>query len=216
MAYGIDQYAHHNALEFGLQTIAVMATGLDRVYPADHRKLAEKIIENGALLTENNINTRADKENFPKRNRIVAGMIDALVVIESSNKGGSMITARLSNDYNRDVFAVPGKTTDRQSEGCNTLIKNNQALLLQDPKELALALGWNAQEVTAKVIQKQLFIELSLDEEPIISFLSQKQASIDEICIETGFAMSKTSTQLLMLEMRGLVKQLPGKLYELA
>ncbi len=216
LAYGIDQYAHQSAIDNNLITVAVMATGLERVYPTDHRKLAQRIVENGALLTENVINTNPDKENFPKRNRIVAGMVDAVIVIESSTKGGSMITARLGNDYNRDVFALPGRIGDKQSEGCHALIKNNQAQLLTSAEDIALALGWKKMEQKAKAIQKQLFIELSADEEPIINVLNIKAASIDEISVETGFAMSKTSTQLLMLEMKGLVKQLPGKVYELA
>jgi len=216
LAFGIDQCAHQSAIDNNLDTVPVMATGLERIYPPDHRKLAERIVDKGALLTENIINTNPDKENFPKRNRIVAGMVDAVIVIESSTKGGSMITARLGNDYNRDVFALPGRIGDKQSEGCHALIKNNQAHLLTSSEDIALALGWKKMEQKAKAIQKQLFIELSADEEPIINVLNVKPASIDEISIETGFAMSKTSTQLLMLEMKGLVKQLPGKVYELA
>jgi DNA processing protein len=216
LAYGIDQIAHQSALDNGLTTLAVMGTGLDKIYPAEHRNLSYQILENGALLTENKINTKPDKENFPKRNRIVAGMVDAVVVIESSEKGGSLITARLANDYNRDVFALPGKVTDRQSSGCNALIKNNQAILLHTPEEIAITLGWKRIAEQPKIIQKQLFADLNPEEERIMHVLQNGQQSIDDLSVEAGMAMSRLSTQLLMLEMKGLVKQLPGKQYQLA
>jgi DNA processing protein len=216
LAYGIDQVAHQSALDNQLITLAVMGTGLDKIYPAEHRNLSQQILHNGALLTENKINTKADKENFPKRNRIVAGMVDAVVVIESSEKGGSLITARLANDYNRDVFALPGKITDRQSSGCNALIKNNQAMLLQSAQDIALTLGWKRPNEQPRVIQKQLFVDLNAEEERIVHVLQKGDQSIDDLCAQVEIAMSVLSTQLLMLEMKGLVKQLPGKLYQLA
>jgi DNA processing protein len=216
LAYGIDQIAHQSALDNSLTTIAVMGTGLDKIYPAEHRNLSYRILENGALLSENKINTKPDKENFPKRNRIVAGMVDAVIVLESSDKGGSLITARLANDYNRDVFALPGKISDKQSAGCNALIKNNQAMLLHSPEDVAITLGWKRSSEQPKIIQKQLFVDLNSHEERIINSLQKGQQSIDDLCAEANLAMSTLSTQLLMLEMKGLVKQLPGKQYQLA
>lgn len=216
LAYGIDVCAHQSAISNEIHNIAVMAHGLDRVYPSEHRKTASKIIEKGALITEFPINTNPDRENFPKRNRIVAGMVDAIVVIESAIKGGSMITAKLGNDFNRDVFALPGRNIDSQSKGCNHLIKTNQAHLMEGTKDIGYILGWEkSKNEKPKVIQKELFLDLTAEEQQLVAILQEGQRSIDEIAIAIDLPVSKVSTQLLMLEFKGLVKQLPGKQYQL-
>jgi len=218
LAFGIDYCAHKNATDQGVANIAVFAHGLDRVYPSEHRSLAGEIIKNGALLTEYAINTRPERENFPQRNRIVAGMVDAVVVVESAIKGGSIITAKLGNDYNRSVFALPGRIGDKASEGCNHLIKTEQAHLLQSAKDVAYIMGWDksAKKKNAPVIQKQLFLDLNDQESILVEALQGGVRSIDEITITSGLVMSVVSTQLLMLEFKGIIKALPGKKYTLA
>ena len=217
LAFGIDFCAHQNAVSNGIHNIAVMGHGLDRVYPSVHRKIADSIVEKGALLTEFPILTNPDRENFPKRNRIVAGMVDAIVVVESAIKGGSMITAKLGNDFNRDVFALPGRNTDEQSLGCNHLIKTNQAHLIESSKDVGYILGWEKSvENKPHAVQKQLFLDLSELERGLVNVLLEGEKSIDEIAILSKIPVSKVSTSLLMLEFQGVVKQLPGKKYLLA
>jgi len=214
LAYGIDIEAHKLSMQYNTPTVGVLAHGLDSIYPREHAGYANKMQENGGVLSEHKIKTKPNRENFPKRNRIVAGMCDAIIVVESAITGGSMITARLGNDYNRDVFAIPGRLGDKFSEGCNHLIKTNQAHLLQASKDIAYILGWNQKKV--KAIQKQLFVDLNEEETVIVELLKANAVlSIDEIALELDFPMSKISTQLLMLEFKGMVKQLPGKKYEL-
>jgi DNA processing protein len=216
LAFGIDVCAHQNAIKNEIHNIAVMAHGLDRVYPSEHRKIADQIVNKGAILTEFPINTNPDRENFPKRNRIVAGMVDAVVVIESAIKGGSMITAKLGNDFNRDVFALPGRNIDSQSKGCNHLIKTNQAHLMESTKDIGYILGWEkAKNEKPAVIQKELFVDLTPEEQQLVSALQDGKCFIDEIAVAVKMPISKVSTQLLMLEFKGIVKQLPGKVYEL-
>lgn len=217
LAYGIDVAAHQEALNFNVPTVGVLAHGLDIVYPKAHTKVAQNMLDNGGLLTEHKIKTRPNRENFPKRNRIVAGMSDAVIVIESAITGGSMITAKLGNDYNRDVFAIPGRLGDVYSEGCNHLIKTNQAHLLQASKDIAYILGWKSESEKPKTVQKQLFVELNDVEQVIFDEVSKHQSiSIDEIAVNLKTPISQVSTHLLMLEFKGLVQQLPGKIYELA
>lgn len=216
LAFGIDVCAHQSAISNEIHNVAVMAHGLDRIYPSEHRKIADKILDKGAILTEFPIQTNPDRENFPKRNRIVAGMVDAVVVIESALKGGSMITAKLGNDFNRDVFALPGRNIDSQSKGCNHLIKTNQAHLMESTKDIGYILGWEKlKDEKPKVIQKELFLDLSSEEQQLVAVLQEGQKSMDEIAIIVESPISKVSTQLLMLEFRGVVKQLPGKVYQL-
>lgn len=217
LAYGIDVTAHQEALNYNLPTVGVLAHGLDIVYPKAHTNVAQNMLVNGGLLTEHKIKTRPNRENFPKRNRIVAGMSDAVIVIESAITGGSMITARLGNGYNRDVFAIPGRLGDVYSEGSNHLIKTNQAHLLQASKDIAYILGWKSELEKPKAIQKQLFVELNPEEQIIFDEVSKHQSiSIDEIAVNLKAPISQVSTQLLMLEFKGLVQQLPGKIYELS
>ncbi len=215
LAYGIDIQAHNASLTNRLETIGVLAHGLDRMYPREHASIANKMMEQGGLLTENRIGTNPDRENFPKRNRIVAGLSDATIVIESAIRGGSMITANIANNYNRDVFAIPGRIGDKQSEGCNHLIKINKAHLLQSVKDINYLLGWDLKTTPRKDIQKQIFIDLNPQEKSIMAtFLNETNISIDEIAIKAHLPMSVVSTQLLLLEFKGVIKQLPGKKYE--
>ncbi len=216
LAFGIDAVAHKSALQNNLQTVAVLAHGLDSIYPAQHKTLAKDMILNGGLLTEFMQKTKPDKHNFPKRNRIVAGMADATIVVETAIKGGSMITAELANNYNRDVFAFPGKTTDSKSAGCNYLIKNNKAFLLTDVQELLELMGWEKKKTKPK-IQKELFIELSADEKIIADILKQKDAvHIDEIYLHSGLSSSSVAGAILNLELKNAVISLPGKMYKLS
>jgi len=214
LAFGIDICAHKEAGKSGLSTIGVTAHGLDRLYPSQHKTVAKQMLNNGGLVSEFISGTKPDRENFPKRNRIVAGLADAIIVIESSKKGGSLITAELGNSYNRDVFALPGRITDTQSEGCNALIKQNKAHLLHSVKDLEYIMGWNAQE-SQKKTQQQLFVDLNIEEQLIFDILKkQDKINIDELALEAKLPMSKTASLLLELEFNNLVKSLPGKMYK--
>lgn len=215
LAFGIDIIAHKRCVQNNIPTVGVLGHGLDRLYPKEHLITAKKMVQNGGLLTEFMTQTNPDRENFPKRNRIVAGMTDATIVIESAKKGGSLITAKLANDYNRDVFAVPGKITDEYSLGCNWLIKTNQAHVVESVKDIEYIMGWKTEEKKVPV-QKQLFIDLNDDERSIVNSIISGNISIDDIALSTSMPMSKISTDLLMMEFRGIVRQLPGKKYELA
>lgn len=217
LAYGVDTYSHKAALDNNLQTIGILAHGLDRVYPQTNKSLAEKMIKNGGLLTEFMSCTNPDRENFPKRNRIIAGIADAVVVIEAAKKGGALITAEIANSYNRDVFAVPGKNTDIYSEGCNHLIKINKANLMQTADDILYIMGWETSKKPKKTAQKQLFIELTPEQKTIYDILSLKaNTSIDELCINSKLNVSKVAEILLNFELEGIIKSLPGKVYQLA
>lgn len=217
LAYGVDTYSHKAALDNNLQTIGILAHGLDRVYPQTNKSLAEKMIKNGGLLTEFMSCTNPDRENFPKRNRIIAGIADAVVVIEAAKKGGALITAEIANSYNRDVFAVPGKNTDIYSEGCNHLIKINKANLMQSADDILYIMGWETSKKPKKTAQKQLFIELTPEQKTIYDILSLKAStSIDELCINSKLNVSKVAEILLNFELEGIIKSLPGKVYQLA
>jgi DNA processing protein len=214
LAYGIDVMAHKHSIKCNLATVGVLAHGLDKIYPTEHRPVALEMIENGSLLTEFISETVPNRENFPKRNRIVAGMADATIIIESGAKGGSMITAHLAAGYNRDVYAVPGRIDDVKSEGCNKLIKTNIAALIQSAGDIEYLMNWQTDE-KKKNIQPQLFVDLSKEEEKVIAVLKEKgKISIDEICILANMPMSKVSVLLLTLEMNGLIRPLPGKVFE--
>ena len=215
LAYGIDICSHKAALKNNLSTVGVLAHGLGRLYPAQHKSIAQQMLENGALLSDYKSGTKPDRENFPKRNRIVAGMADLTIVIESSKKGGSLITAYIANDYNRDVFALPGRLGDSQSEGCNNLIKSHKAALIQSVKDIEYVMGWEIKK-EAKQAQRQLFIELTLEQKVLTAILSrQEKIGIDELSLQAKMPMSKTASMLLNLEFDGVVKSLPGKLYRL-
>jgi len=218
MAFGVDAIAHKAALKNNLATVGVLGHGLDQIYPADHSGLAKDMLKNGGgLLTEYRSKTNPDKHNFPTRNRIVAGMSDATIVIESGIKGGSMVTAELANGYNKDVFAFPGKVTDSKSAGCNYLIKSNKAMLLTDAQQLIEIMGWEEKSQTLKVkSQKEIFIELSKEEKIIIDILAEKETvHIDEINLRSGLSSSAIAAAILNLELQNVVNRLPGKIYKL-
>ena len=216
LAFGIDAVSHKAAIKNNLPTIGVIGNGLSKIYPFQHASLAKEMIAaGGGLLTEFFHDTKPDKHNFPLRNRIVAGMTDCTVVVETAIKGGSMITAKLADGYNRDVFAAPGRTTDKGSAGCNHLIKYNKAILLTDADELLDVLGWKEKKASAKK-QRQLFIELTPEEQTILGLLQQKELShIDEINAGSNLSSSVVAAAILNLELQGIVQSQPGKLYKL-
>jgi DNA processing protein len=214
LAYGIDIAAHKASLANNVPTIGVLGHGLDRIYPGSHVSVAEKMIENGGLLTEFLSGTNPDRENFPARNRIIAGMADATVVVEAGKSGGALITAELANSYNRDVFAVPGRVGDPYSEGCNYLIKNNKAALIESAADFISLMCW--EEKPKQAVQKQLFVELTQEEEVLVDLLKRHGVmEIDNLCIMANMSSGKTAAHLLNLEFNGLVKALPGKRFQL-
>lgn len=217
LAFGIDTIAHKAALKNNLQTVAVLAHGLDRIYPHQNKTLAKNITTQGGLLTEFRSNTNPDKQNFPKRNRIVAGICDAVIVLESGKKGGSLITAELGNSYNKDVFAIPGRTNDTKSEGCNYLIKNNKAALINSAQDFLEMMNWTSMPKPTAKKQRELFIELSPEEKIVVDILQQQDCiQIDELYFKSGLSSSAVASALLMLEMQNVVLSLPGKVYKLA
>jgi len=218
LAYGIDVKAHTEALNQGLDTVAVMASGVDIIYPAAHRSVASDIESAGALLTENKLGTKPDAPRFPARNRIIAGMSHATIVIEAAKKGGALITAEIANGYNRDVFALPGNASNKYSEGCNHLIKTNKAHLATSAKDIAYIMGWDIEE---KTTSKRPIIDLGnlSDEERLIVDLLASDSTglhIDQICIRSQFNPSLVASILLQLEFKDIVKALPGKVYVLS
>lgn len=214
LAYGIDAIAHKYAMKQSLPTVAVLAHGLDNIYPSQHTSLAKEMIAaEGGLLTEFRKETKPDRHNFPTRNRIVAGMCDATIVIETGIKGGSMITANLAYSYNRDVFAVPGKTTDAKSEGCNYLIQSNKAILIRNGEDIIEQMNWGEKQ-KKKNIQPQLFVDLSEHEQLIVQLLQQKEAlHIDELNILCNINSSLVASAVLQLELKNIIDLLPGKRY---
>lgn len=215
LAYGIDICAHKAAMDNNLTTVCGLGHGLDKIYPAVHRTYAEKMLENGGWLSDFTSGTTPDRENFPRRNRIVAGMSDATIVVESKVGGGSLITADIANSYNRDVFAFPGRVNDECSVGCNNLIKQNKAALIQSAADIIYIMGWE-QKLKNAPIQKQLFVELKPEEEILVNLLKEKDSvNVDDICLFAKMPMSKVSSLLLTLEFSGIVKSLPGKRYRL-
>ena len=213
-AYGVDIVAHQLAMEHNLQTIGVLAHGLNQIYPKNHKKYMAKMEQNGGFMTEFWSSSNPDKENFVKRNRIVAGIAEATIVIESAERGGSLITANMANDYNRDVFAVPGRTTDKYSAGCNHLIKTQKANVLTNAADLVYMLNWDIKEET-KSIQKQLFVSLDNDEQKIYDYLIKTGKELmDIIALECEFPIYRVSSILLNMELKGVIRPLPGKLFE--
>ncbi len=211
LAYGIDIHVHQSCLKHHLQTVGVLAHGLDRLYPAMHRKTARRMLENGGLLTEFLPGTNPDRENFPMRNRIVAGMCDATIVIESGIRGGSLITAELANDYARDVFAFPGDVNREFSQGCNKLIQQNKAHLITGPEEFLKFMEWGSGQAPK---QLDLFEKLSEKEKTIILCFKEKiDLSFDYLIQRTRFSFSELSAHLLNLEFYGLIRACPGKCY---
>lgn len=215
LAYGIDVAAHKESLDHHIPTVGVLAHGLDRIYPALHKPIAQKMLLNGGLLTEFLPGTIPDKENFPKRNRIIAGIADATVVVEATEKGGALITADIANSYNKEVYAYPGRTTDLYSAGCNFLIKTNSASLINHARDLVYYLGW--EDVAAERSTSQLAFPLALsgEEQEILDLLKDTAMGVDEIRMKLGFNQSQLAMHLLNLEMQGVLLALPGKIYKL-
>ncbi len=214
-AYGIDIEAHKAAIQNKLQTIAVLANGIDKIYPKVHQKYVHQVLENGGFYTEHWHNEEPLREHFLNRNRIVAGISDATIIIESADKGGSLVTAGIANSYDRDVFAVPGRTTDLNSQGCNNLIRTNRAALLNSAKDLVYMLNWDQKENSKKVIQRQLFVDLKGDKKIIYDYLLENgKTLLDSISLACKIPIYKISGILVNLELQGFVRPLPGKLFE--
>jgi DNA processing protein len=218
LALGIDVAAHKECLKHNIPTIGVVGHGLDRLYPAANRATAEKMQQNGGLLSEYPSGTIPDRENFPQRNRIVAGMADATVVIEAGIKGGALITAEIANSYNRDVFAFPGRVEDVYSEGCNFLIRHNKAALLTCAADLAYSMGWERSEESKPVEQFMLPFDLSADEQIIFNVIQQHKTpvAIDDLSLKINMPMSQIAMGLLNMEMQGYIRSLPGKTYKVS
>jgi DNA processing protein len=217
LAYGIDIQAHKQAIKNNLQTIGIMGSGMDIIYPSAHKDTAKKMIEQGGLLTENSFGAKPDAHNFPARNRIIAGMSDALIVVEAANKGGALITAEIANTYNKDVFAVPGSIGITYSEGCNKLIRTNKANLYSCIKDLEYIMNWSAENPEVKKIKPSAIdiSEFEPDEQVVIKVLQEKKAAvmIDELTIKTSLSPSLLASLLLTLEFKNVVKSLPGKMF---
>jgi DNA processing protein len=214
-AYGIDICAHRAALKNGLQTIGCVAHGLNQIYPKTHYRYVDEIEKKGGFITEFWSTSNPDRENFLKRNRIIAGISEATIVIESGERGGSLVTADIANSYNRDVFAVPGRVKDKYSLGCNNLIKGQKAHLLTSAADLIYLLDWQLEEHNTAPVQKQLFVELDDNEKIIYTFLQKDgRQLIDQIALNCQLPVFKTMSSLLTMEMKGMIKPLPGKQYE--
>jgi len=213
LAYGIDVTAHKQCLEENIETIGVLGHGLKKIYPAQHRQVAYEMLENGGLLTEFTSDTLPDREHFPMRNRIVAGMCDAVVVVETAQRGGSMITAFCANDYNKDVFAFPGRTNDAHLQGCNHLIKTHKAALIESAEDIGYIMRWEKLD-ERKEVQLNLFHDLTAEEQSIVGVLKEKnEMGIDQLVYETQINNSQLASLLLSLEFKGLLKTMPGKRY---
>lgn len=216
MAFGIDITTHKTCLAQQVPTIGVVAHGMHKIYPAAHSHIANQMVnDKGAIITEFLSDAEPDKENFPRRNRIVAGMCDATIVIETGLKGGSMITARLANDYNRDVFALPGRPNEEKSKGCNFMIKSNRAALFESAEDIIQLMGWQ-QAQAAKPVQISLPVNLTDEEKMIAGLLAQQgKLMLDKISLSLEQPVSRVSVTLLNLEFKGAIRALPGKVYEL-
>jgi DNA processing protein len=213
LAYGVDALAHKLALKNEIPTIGVLAHGLDKMYPAEHKNLSRKMVQNGGLLTDYLTGTKPDKENFPQRNRIVAGLCDALIVIESGESGGSMITAEFANNYSRDVFAFPGRISDPLSAGCHKLIRQHKAALIESGDDLLKYMRWD-DDVSPKQFQMPV-TENEEEEKIILALREHEELHEDELSALTGIVKSKIGLTLLQLEMRSIVKGLAGKKFRL-
>ncbi len=215
-AYGVDICAHKAAIKNGLQTIGCLAHGLNQIYPKTHKKYVKQLKENGGFITDFWSTAKPDRENFLKRNRIIAGISEATIIIESAEKGGSLVTADIANSYNREVFAVSGRAKDKYSEGCNNLIKQQKAHMLTSAADLIYMLGWDLDDEKPKTVQKQLFVELSETEKTIYKYLQKNgKKMMDVIALECHVPIHKTANNLLQMELKGVIRPLPGKLFEI-
>jgi DNA processing protein len=218
LAYGIDIHAHKHALKCNLPTVGVMASGIDIIYPPSHKETAHKMLEHGGIVTENPFRAKPDAHNFPERNRIIAGLCDAIVVVEAAAKGGALITAEIANSYNRDVFAFPGSVGETYSAGCNNLIKTNKANLLTSVKDLEYIMNWNPAEHPKKIKPSISLSEFDEFEQNVLNILIDKKAAaaIDELSWKSNLPISQLASVVLGLEFKGVIKSLPGKQYVLA
>lgn len=218
LAYGIDVIAHKAALESGIPTIIIPAHGLDRIYPSTHRNVAIQALAKGGILTEYTTGTEPERHNFVARNRIVAGMADAVVVVESKSKGGSLITAQMAQDYNRDVFALPGRFNDTCSAGCNELIKRNKAQLIECAEDLIAAMGWETGiKQPTQTTMLELMYNLTDQQHQLINLLRESEDGmhINQLVMETRLAYNMVSSELVMLELQDVVKSMPGGMWRL-
>lgn len=214
LAFGIDTIAHRAALQYGLATVGAMGSGMDRIYPHENRGLAAKMISHGGLLTEYFSGTKPEKEHFPARNRIVAGLVDGLVLIETARTGGALITGEIANSYNRDVLAYPGRVGDEYSGGCNHFIKVNKAVLVESAADVIYNLDWDRQEVHAA--PRKTYAGLTEEEKKIVGLLQEKgKMDVDGLHMATGYDLSRISVILLDMEFKGLIQALPGRYYRL-
>ncbi len=214
LAYGIDTYAHRNALDQGIPTIGVLGHGLDRIYPSTNRELAAKMLESGGLLTEFPSGTNPDRQNFPMRNRIIAGLADVTVVVEAAVKGGALITAEIANNYNRDVCAFPGNLNQEFSAGCNYLIKTNRAHLIGGAKDLEYLMNWELETKPKEARQLSLYASLTAEEQKVHDIINTvNQIGIDDLSLQLQWPQSKLAITLLELEIKGVIAVLPGKMY---
>ena len=220
LAYGVDINAHRQALENGYETVGVLAHGLDQIYPYRHRDTAAEMLNHGGLLTEFMSQTNADKPNFVRRNRIVAGMADAVILVESAAKGGGLITAEIAQSYDRSVFAFPGNVGQPFSEGCNNLIRDNGAALISNAQDFVKAMGWMdeslRQRANADGIERNLFPELTPEEQQVVDLLQQtNDLQLNIITVKTGIAIGRLTALLFQLEMKGVVRPMAGGMYHL-
>jgi len=215
LAYGIDVQAHKACLKYNVPTVGVFAHGLDNIYPQLHAPVASKMLGNGGLLSDFISETKIDRQNFLRRNRIIAGLADATIIVESAEKGGALVTADIANSYNRDVFAFPGRSSDVYSRGCNKIIKLNEAVLVESQADIEKAMNWDIKVSTNRAYQTSLFVELTPEEQKLVDLLKGGDRFVDEITIETQMSMSKVSALLLGLEFKGIIVSLPGKMYRL-
>jgi DNA processing protein len=220
LAYGIDICAHRNALANGFETVGVLAHGLDDLYPARHKETARRMVTQGGLLTEYTTQTQPLPQNFIQRNRIVAGMSDACILVESAKKGGGLITAGIARSYNRDVFAFPGPVGAAASEGCNNLIRDNGAALITSARDLVLAMGWQAEaqvrQAKAQGIERDMFPQLTDEERCIVDVLQQNNdLQMNILVVKTGIPVASLTAILFEMEMKGIVKTMAGGVYHL-
>lgn len=214
LAYGIDSHAHKNALKHDIPTVGVLGHGLDRIYPAANRELAAKMLDCGGLLTEFSSGTNPDRQNFPMRNRIIAGLADITVVVEAAFKGGALITAEIANNYNRDVCAFPGSVYREFSAGCNYLIKTNRAHLIGGAKDLEYLMNWSIEEKKTEAKQLELHVSLDSTEQTVYDIVqASDKTGIDDLAIKLDWPQSKLAITLLQMEMKGVIIALPGKIY---
>ena len=214
LAYGIDIAAHKACLKYNVPTLAVLAHGLDRIYPQLHSQVSKEIQKQGGLISDFMSGTPPNRENFPKRNRIIAGLADATLVVEARKKGGALITADIANSYSRDVFAVPGRVGDKNSEGCNNLIRRNQAALVQSSVDIGYLMNWDKEVPKNEGKQVSLFLDLDKDEQEVMGILASKEKlNLDLIALHAKLSIPRIMQVLLQLELKGFVRTLPGNLY---